>query len=404
MNKPVQKMMLSGQFLMILALEMTNPFLPLLIAHQSNTPVPSVVIYNTLSLILPMLANILLTPIWGLAADRYGYKPMLMRASWALVLTQASMIFVNSVFWILIIRLLQGAFAGFLVAMQTYALSITEWQNKSTQLSRLQSSKAIATSTAGFLGGLALSFTNYQGLFGLATLICMGTTVAMHYKLPSPPKHQIKKKSQTLNHSYTSKSVFFFLCVLIMLTQIAKFLPDPGFTLYLNKYCSNNLVLIGFLYSLPAMGMLCSSVWCGKQFDYCRSQPSLVNQYLIRYSVFGAILMVIQANVDNFYMFGLIRILWGVVLAALLPALFALCSDRNLLPGYALGLADSFAKLGNLIGLLLGGLFAFYLPYPAIFLIIAGIYSLFAIFVYGYERLNVRQMTDFSNSYFNVKS
>ncbi len=61
MNKPVQKMMLSGQFLMILALEMTNPFLPLLIAHQSNTPVPSVVIYNTLSLILPMLANILLT-------------------------------------------------------------------------------------------------------------------------------------------------------------------------------------------------------------------------------------------------------------------------------------------------------------------------------------------------------
>lgn len=178
---------------MILALEMTNPFLPLLIAHQSNTPVPSVVIYNTLSLILPMLANILLTPIWGLAADRYGYKPMLMRASWALVLTQASMIVVNSVFWILIIRLLQGAFAGFLVAMQTYALSITEWQNKSTQLSRLQSSKAIATSTAGFLGGLALSFTNYQGLFGLATLICLSTTVAMHYKLPSPPKHQIKK-------------------------------------------------------------------------------------------------------------------------------------------------------------------------------------------------------------------
>ncbi|AMP90023.1 MFS transporter [Legionella pneumophila] len=404
MNKSVQKMMLAGQFLMILALEMTNPFLPLLIAQKSNTPIPSVVIYNMLSLILPMVANILLTPIWGLAADRYGYKSMLMRASWALVLTQASMIFVNSVFWILIIRLIQGAFAGFLVAMQTYALSITEWQNKSTQLSRLQSSKAIATSTAGFIGGLALSFTNYQGLFGLATLICLGTTVAMHYKLPSSTKRQIKNSSQTSHHPLTSKSVFFFLCVLIMLAQIAKFLPDPGFTLFVNKYCSNNLVLIGFLYSLPSIGMLCSSVWCGKQFDHCRSQPSLVNQYLIRYSVFGTVLMIIQANVDNFYLFGLIRILWGIVLAALLPALFALCSDRNLLPGYALGLANSFAKLGNLIGLLLGGIFAFYLPYPAIFMIIAGIYSLFAIFVYGYGRVNIRQMTDFSKPYFNVKS
>lgn len=395
--------MLFGQFLMILALEMTNPFLPLLISHQSNAPMQSAVVYNTLSLILPMVANILLTPIWGMAADRYGYKPMLMRASWALVLTQASMIWVNSIFWILIIRLMQGAFAGFIVAMQTYALSVTEWQNKSTQLSRLQSSKAIATATAGLVGGLALILTNYQGLFGLATLICLMATIAMHYKLPSSRKNPVKKKSQTSSHLLRSKNIFFFLCLLIMLTQIAKFLPDPGFALYLSKYCSDNLILIGLLYSLPAIGMLCSSEWCGRQFDHCRSHPPLVNQYLIRYSLLGAILMIIQANVSSFYLFGFIRILWGVVLAALLPALFALCSDRNLLPGYALGLANSFAKLGNLIGLLLGGILASYLPYTAIFLMIAAIYFLFAIFVYGHHLLNARQISAFSNSYLNAK-
>ncbi|KGP63498.1 MFS transporter [Legionella norrlandica] len=398
MNRSIQKIILGSQFFMILALEMTNPFLPLLISNQVNITTHSIMVYTTLSLILPMIANILLAPIWGLAADRYGYKSMLMRASWALVLTQASMIFVNSVFWILVIRIMQGAFAGFIVAMQTYALSVAEWQNKSAQLSRLQSSKAIATAIAGLIGGAVLHLTNYCGLYGFATLICLIVTTTIHYKLPSSTKTGIKKKQQP-NPSFGSKNIFIFLCLLIMLTQIAKFLPDPGFTLFLNESLSHNLLLIGFMYSLPAIGMLLSSEWCGRQFDRYRNNLSLVNQYLIGFSLLGALLMIAQANVTNFYLFSFIRILWGVVLAALLPALFALCSDRNLLPGYALGLANSFAKLGNLIGLLLGGFLASYLSYPSIFMVIAAIYGLFAVSVYGYHLANTRQITNFSNSY-----
>lgn len=395
MIKP-QKIILYGQFFMILALEMTNPFLPLLIARQTDGAMQSAVFYNTLSLILPMIANILIAPIWGLAADRYGYKSMLMRACWALVLTQTSMIFVTSVTWILIIRVLQGAFAGFIIAMQTYAVSISEWQNKSRQLSRLQSSKAIATTVAGFAGGIALVFSDYQGLYGVAALICLITTVTMQYLLPASNAKTIKKKSGKHNISPHSKGIFYFLCVLITLTQIAKFLPDPGFSLYLNHYFSNNLALIGFMYSLPALGMLCSSEWCGRQFDRCRQNPVSANVYLFGYSLFGCFLMMIQAFSANFYLFACIRIFWGVVLAALLPALFALFSDRYSLPGYALGIANSFAKAGNLFGLLAGGFLASWLSYPALFLMIAAIYGLFAVFVLGHLLLLNRQMNTLS--------
>jgi MFS family permease len=181
-----------------------------------------------------------------------------------------------------------------------------------------------------------------------------------------------------------------------MLTQVAKFLPDPGLSLFLNSYFPNNLIMIGLLYSLPALGMLCSSEWCGQLFDRCRPVPALVNRFLISFSVLGFLLMLTQAYVSNLYLFAFIRILWGVVLAALLPALFALCSDRNLLPGYALGLANSFAKLGNLIGLLLGGVLASTFPYPVIFLIISMVYGVFAIFVLAYHLISSRRLMRYS--------
>jgi MFS transporter, DHA1 family, multidrug resistance protein len=387
-----ESIILYGQFFMILALEMTNPFLPLLIATQTDTAMQSAVFYSTLSLILPMIANILVAPIWGLAADRYGYKSMLMRASWALVLTQACMIFVNSVTWILIIRIMQGAFAGFIIAMQTYAVSISNWHNKSRQLSRLQSTKAIATTIAGFAGGMALTLSDYKGLYGVATLICLIATITMQYLLPVSNAKTVKKKPKKSDVAPHSKGIFYFLCTLITLTQIAKFLPDPGLSLYLSHYFSQNWALIGFMYSLPALGMLCSSEWCGRQFDRCRQTPASANLYLAGYSMFGCVLMLLQAFTGNFYIFACIRILWGVVLAALLPALFALFTDRYSLPGYALGIANSFAKAGNLFGLLAGGFLASWLSYPAVFLMIAAIYALFAFFVLGHLLLQNRQM------------
>ena len=404
MSKSLQSHLLLCQFLMILALEMTNPFLSLLIASQSEMTVQSAVFYSMLSLALPMLANIIMTPIWGLAADRYGYKPMLMRAAWALVLTQLCMIFADSFAWILIIRIVQGAFAGFIVSMQTYSLSLCEWQHKSRQLSRLQSAKAIATTLAGFTGGLILSITNYPGLYGIAMLVCLFTTLFMHYYLPNVDKVSVRNRTQKSTSAQGGTKAIYFLCLLISLTQIIMFLPEPGLSVFINEYFSHNLILIGLIYSLPAIGMLVSSEWCGRQFDRCRGNMVLSHRYLIFYSIAGLIIMLCQAMTSDLILFACFRLLWGVVLAALLPALFALISDHYSLPGYALGLANSFAKSGNLVGLLLGGVLMTWLSYSMLFVIIAGFYGLFALCVLGYHWFFITQQPQISTTYSEVSS
>ncbi|QMT60543.1 MFS transporter [Legionella sp. PC997] len=399
MPKSMQSLLLISQFFMILALEMTNPFLSLLIASQDELSRQNAVFYSMLSLVLPMLANIIMTPIWGRAADRYGYKLMLMRAAWALVFSQLAMIFVNSLCWILIIRVFQGAFAGFIVAMQTYSLSFCEWHYKSRQLARLQSAKAIATTLAGFAGGIILSFTNYQGLYAIATVVCLTITLVMQYYLPIIPKNVGANIDQKPNEVTFNSKPIYMICFLITLTQIIKFLPDPGLSLFVNDSFSSNLIFIGLVYSFPAVGMLLSSEWCGRQFDQCRSNPFLVHRYLLRYSGLGFILMLCQASTNNLIVFGSLRILWGGVLAALLPALFSLLSDRYSLPGYALGLANSFAKLGNLIGLLLGGMLINWLSYSSLFIIISGLYGLFALMVLWLHGFFTNPIPQMSNIY-----
>lgn len=391
MNNRLQTIILLSQFLIILALEMTNPFLPLLIASQANMSLPSTVMYTTLALALPMVANIIMTPLWGLLADRWGYKTMLMRAVWALVFTQGFMIIADSTSWIMTIRILQGGFAGFIVAMQTYALTLCNWQKKSRQLARLQSTKAIATTVAGLTGGLLLTLFSYRGLYTTAMLVCLVTALVMQKKLPpSPGAPSLSPSNKRLKSAWSLNLFILVISLLIFLTQVAKFVIDPVFSLVLKELLQANMVTIGLLYSLPAAGMLLASEWCGRRFDRCRTNPVSIQKYLTVFSLLGMLTMAAQAASTNLILLSLSRALWGVSLAALLPAFFALVSDHYERQGYALGLANSFAKLGNLTGILLGGWLGGWLPFQQLLLVVAAIYGFIAMICYGYYSLIIK--------------
>ncbi|STX30099.1 multidrug resistance efflux pump [Legionella beliardensis] len=377
MSKSLQRTLLFSQFLMLLALEMSNPFLPLFIASHGFSG-HTAILYSALAFILPMITNIIMAPLWGMAADRFGYKPMLMRAAWTLVLTQGLMMMANDITAVLIIRVIQGGFAGFIAAMQMYVLSMDLNDNKAEQLASLQFSKALATSTAGITGGALLGCLNFAGLFFIAMALCLIATLILQKKLPATkkPATQSKKKPLTANSFFHLSG----LGLLIILTQCIKFLPEPIFVLSVNSFMTDNAILIGLLYSMPAIGLFLSSNYCGKQFDRCRKEPAQIKSYLFFYSFLGCLMMLGHAFfTTHFIVLASIRLLWGIVLAALLPALFCLISDRYHHQGLAIGWANAFAKIGNLIGIILGGWLGSYLSIQSLFCCLACIYAVIAL-------------------------
>ena len=90
------------------------------------------------------VTSAIMSPIWGSLADRYGRKPMMLRASIAMTLTMGGIAFVPSVFWLLVLRFLNGVFSGF-VPNSTALIA--------SQVSKDQSGYALGTLSTGVVAG-----------------------------------------------------------------------------------------------------------------------------------------------------------------------------------------------------------------------------------------------------------
>lgn len=384
MNKRLQWLILTCQFIMLLALEMSNPFIPLLVQEQTGVADHDVTMASALALMLPMIANVIMSPIWGLAADRFGYKPMLIRASLVLTISQFAVIFVHDLTTLLALRSFQGGFAGFIAAMQTYALTMTPSQHKSRQLANLQTAKALSTTCAGLVGGVILAWGGFRDLYLIASLLGLITTLIISWQLPAIPAPKAINHATQQSPSVKWQGPLIVVGLLIILSQTVRFMPDPFFSLYIQSLVSEKPWVIGLLYSMPAVGILACAPWCGRQFDRIRHQANKVRRYFYIGFGLGALLMVAHGLAANLPQLLVIRLLWGGVISAMLPALFSLVSDLSTRQGYALGLANSLAKMGNFNGLLLGGWLAGRLPLTQVFFVISLFYFLMLFLVHRY--------------------
>src|ERR1700733_6714521 len=111
-----------SQFIIICCLDMTDPYWPLIIHHFNSLLSSQEVQYWSAAIyITPFAMTIISIPIWGHLGDKIGHKKMLIRAASALVVTQCLVGFATNPFLILLIRMLQGIFAGYTAAGQAWA-------------------------------------------------------------------------------------------------------------------------------------------------------------------------------------------------------------------------------------------------------------------------------------------
>ena len=101
-----------GNFLTGASFSLVMPFMSIFVEQLGARP-GQVELYAGLSVSISALASALVSPIWGGLADRYGRKPMMIRASLVMAFTMGGLAFVPNVFWLLTLRLLNGMFSGY---------------------------------------------------------------------------------------------------------------------------------------------------------------------------------------------------------------------------------------------------------------------------------------------------
>ncbi|MDH5857544.1 MFS transporter [Lampropedia aestuarii] len=346
-------LLIAIQLLAMGAMEMSGPFWPLQIQALLGQPAPGLTALLSSAVYAgPMLAAMLLAPLWGRLGDRTGYKPMLLRALLALALCQGLAAVVSNAWGLVAVRVAQGALAGFLAAAQAYALFWCDSGARGRTLALLQTVTAIGSLLGPLLGGWLIDTSGFSLLCLSAAAICLVCAAAALWLPQDTPRASAHQHSA---RTIAPKRWLASLLLVIVLIQTAKMMPQPFYALYLTEVLQAPAWLIGATYAASALTLALSAPLWGHLFDHWQPAHSL--RVIESVAWLSCATLAAAALAQGWQSFLVTRLLWGLWQGALLPMAFMLIA-RTVSPsqhGYALGLGHSAAKAGALLGILLGG-------------------------------------------------
>ncbi len=376
------------QLVSIGAMEMSSPFWA---QHfqQVATLTPSELAWvSGMAYAGPMFMTMLFAPLWGKIGDRVGQKPMLIRALLALALTQCGIALSDDVIIILIMRLLQGALAGFIATSQAYGSVLVDRDQRGSLMARLQMATALGVVLGPMIGGYVYSRFGFNQVNLTASVLCAACTIFATVYLP--PLNTIKKASAHPETDAGSKYIWLSpmagLLLAIVLVQSAKMMPQVFFSIYAATRLHASPWLIGVCYGAMALGLCLAAPFWANRFKKM-SRQAIMRE--VEYCCWAcAMLLSLQTVGDHVWLFIVSRILWGVFLAALLPVFYTLLSHdiASTRQGFVLGLGNSAAKAGALVGILIGSAGLAFIPVENLFWLVSITYVVCAL-VIRYQRL-----------------
>ncbi|WP_053183953.1 MFS transporter [Pseudomonas thivervalensis] len=376
------------------AMEMSGPFWPVhlrgLTSSESVFSFASIAVY-----VGPMLGIILTSAFWGRVGDRYGHKLMMIRALAGLSLTQLGLALSSDIWVILILRFLQGAFAGYIAPAQAYGVSIEAPSRRARLFAILQISTNVGSLLGAVVGGLILDYATFFWINIIASALCAVCTVVAAVTLPDVPP--VKKSATGQTPAATSRTdsvwqgtpLLSLLCVMGILL-LARMLPQTSFSLYVSSVFDVSNSVVGLCYGLLALGFILSATAWSRYFEHRTRQDTL---HRILYVVLGCIVLTALAgSTRNPIIFVVAYFIWGVLLGATTPVLMALISKSadSSRQGHVLGIAQGTAQFASIAGISAGGLLSqvYGLQYTYLFVCLAYVLALIPVVVLRYWPVN----------------
>ena len=156
-----------AQLLSIIGFSFTGPFLPLYLRDLGLTTTNEIVWWSGAMNAGGAVVMALTAPVWGVIADRYGRKPMVLRSMFGGAVAIGLMAFVPNVYALLGLRLLQGALAGTVTASTALVASTTPKDRLGFSLGLMQTAVFSGSSLGPFVGGVTADVIGYRRSFGL---------------------------------------------------------------------------------------------------------------------------------------------------------------------------------------------------------------------------------------------
>ena len=329
--------------------------------------------YTGLSVAISALASALVSPIWGRLADRYGRKPMMIRASMVMTFTMGGLALVPNVFWLLFLRTLNGLFAGY-VPNATALIASQVPQNRSGYaLGTLSTGLTAGVLIGPLLGGTLSEAFGMRGTFLLVGLIlficCLLTVFGLRENFQPIEKGEMMTLSQVFA-KIPSKSMLIGLFVTSMIIQISAQSIAPMLALYIRYLGQRDNILFysGLIVSAMGFSSLLSTPFLGKVGD------RIGNHRLLLMGLFYSFLLYFLCGfAGSALQLGILRFAYGFGVGALMPSVNSLLTKMTPKEGISriFSFNQSFSYIGQVLGPFVGSGVATGLGYRWVFFVTA---------------------------------
>ncbi len=331
----------------------------------------------------PLTAS-LLSPFWGALGDRIGRKWMMVRANAGITVFVGLMGLAAGPWMLLVLRLCQGLFSGFIAPGMTLVSVLTPPEKQGRVAGLLHTAVLAGGVTGPLLGGWVMDHFDGRWVFFLCSGWSALALVVTALFVVEPPRSPAPKGEARIPWPALGRSVVREVAGLlspgplrqVLLTVfVIRFgvgLVDPVLALHVETLHSGEglgaatgavfgATWIATLFLTPFFGKWGDQMGHGRLLTVCASG--------------SAVLYVVQSLVPTVPALVVVRFLTGAFFAGIFPAAYAIAArasstDRR---GGSFGLTFSSQGLANALGPIAGGLLASQIGLRPLFWLAAGL-------------------------------
>ena len=346
-----------GSFTTIIGMTLILPILPLYVRDLGVEDRAAVTLWSGIAYAATFLTAALTAPLWGYLGDRFGRKPMLIRASLGMAIAMSLIGLAQDVTQLVLLRLLVGLLGGYASGSTILVAAQTPRDRSAWALGTLSSAIMAGTIAGPLIGGTLAQTIGVQGAFlatgGLIFLAFLGTTLFLK-EAPRLDRGTEKSKPSSSWAAVPYKLPVIALLSLSTLLMFATISVEPiiaEHVRFLTGSTDDTALYAAVVFSITAFGTILSGPNLGKLAD------RIGHMQVLTLSLIAATLfLAAQAVVDDLIAFAILRFLTGIALGGITPTVVA--TIRRLLPDTSVGLVLGYNVSAQYIGQVAGPVLA----------------------------------------------
>lgn len=382
-----------GMFVTGIGMSQIAPVLPLYIQQLGVRDTALISQISGIAFGITFIISAIFSPIWGQAADKFGRKPMLLRASLGMSIVIGCMGFAPNVYILIGLRLLQGVITGYSTACTTLIATQTDNEHAGYALGTLSTANIAGSLLGPTFGGFMEEAVGLQSVFFITSALMFIAFLTTALFVKESFKCEDKKVStfKEVWRTVPEKNLTITMFVTFFILSVALYTVEPIVTIYVDQLSKNSThvaLLAGITFSASGLANILAAPRLGKLSDKIGAHKVILIALVV-----AGIIFIPQAFVKNPWELMFLRFVLGLAAGGLSPSVNILVKKitPDAITGRIFGFSMAAGYLGVFGGSVLGGQVAAYLGIRYVFFITSALLLINAAWVYFnvYKKLSL---------------